>query len=240
MTKQIITISFFFFISFSVFSQVDTGQVKFNLFPIIGKSYVKINDSLYNQLKVQLPVGDYDITIWAPNYLQKDTSISIYKDSLVYMRTILSPTPEYIAYKNELKNYKKKVTIPKIISYGTSSALTIGTVGYYLHARQQWDIALEAHNQYERSLSDEVLANRKAYEEKRDKYTQSRKTTFVLGGASIVSWGVTYFLVKKLNKRAKPINHPAPPVFEITSIPIHQNNHLPLGSDVGLTLKYNF
>ena len=239
MIKKLIPL-FFLFISFSAFSQLDTGQVNFTLYPVIGDSYVKINDSLYNKLKARLPVGNYEITLWAPNYLPMDTSLTIYKDSVVYMRKILSPTPEYFTYKNELKDYKKKITIPKIISYGTSSLITVGALGSYFNARSKWDIAIDAHNQYERSLGDAVFENKKSYEKKRDKYKRSRKTTFILGGVSIVSWGVTYFLVKKLNKRAKPINHSAPPVFEISSIPATPNGHFSLGNETGLTLKYNF
>lgn len=239
MIKNLITL-LLFFISISAFSQLDTGQVNFTLYPVIGDSYVKINDSLYNKLKARLPVGEYEITLWAPNYLPVDTSLTIYRDSVVYMRKVLSPNPEYITYRNELKDYKKKVTIPKIINYSTSSFLTIGTIGSYFNARNKWNNAIEAHNQYERSLGDVVLENKQIYEDKRDKYKRSRKTTFILGGASIVSWGVTYFLVKKLNKRAKPINHPAPPVFEISSIPATPSGHFSLGNETGLTLKYNF
>ena len=238
MIKKLITISLLF-ISFSAFSQLDTGQVNFKLYPVIGDSYVKINDSLHNKLRARLPVGKYDMTIWAPNYLPLDTTITIYKDSLIYMRKILSPTPEYSKYIEDKKRYVKKVTVPKVIYLTTSGVLTGATIVTYLSAKNKLDRTDEAYRLFETSEIYSIESTKETYNDERKKYNNSKKIFYTTSAVTALSWGVTLWQLRRFKKRhPKPTYKPVAPYFDLSlqSSPVFGKQK----NDLLFTFKINF
>ena len=95
MIKNLIFITLLF-LGFNSFAQQEEGTLIFRTYPVIGDLFVKINnaDTLNTKPKISLPVGTYQLTLWAPDYLPHDTMVTIYPDSVVYMRKILSQTKE--------------------------------------------------------------------------------------------------------------------------------------------------
>ena len=229
------------FLSSSAFSQLDTGQINFKLYPVIGDSHVKINDSLHNQLRARLPVGNYDITIWAPDYLPLDTTISIYKDSLIYMRKVLTPTPEFSKYLDDKKRYTKKVTIPKVIYFTTSGALSVATLSTYLSAKNNLERTDEAYRLYETSEIYSIESTKNTYNDERQKYNRSKKVFYTTSTVTAISWGVTIWQLVRLKKRySKPEYKPAIPYFDLSmqSSPLFKNGKQK--NDLLFTFKINF
>ncbi len=240
MIKNLIPL-FLLFISFPVLSQLDTGQVNFKLYPVIGDSYVKINDSLHNQLRACLPVGNYDITIWAPDYLPLDTTITIYKDSLIYMRKVLTSTPEFSKYLDDKKRFTKKVTIPKLIYFTTSGALSVATLSTYLSARNNLKRTEEAYRLFETSEIYSIAPTKENYNDERQKYNKSKKVFYTTSAVTAISWGVTIWQLVRLKKRySKPEYKPATPYFDLSmqSSPLFKNGKQK--NDLFLTFKINF
>lgn len=240
MNKSVLTIFLIFFYSFT-FSQVDTGQISFKLYPVIGETYVQIEDSLYSQLRARLPAGKYDITLWAPNYLPLDTTVTIYNDSLVYFRKILTPTPEYLDFINEKKRYKKKVTIPKVIYFTTSGVLSSASLLSYFSARKRLKRVDEAYRLFETSEIHSIERTKDTYNYERDEYNKSKKRFYTTGAITVISWGVTWWQLRRLKKKyAKPKYKPRAPYFDLSMESLPTFNRANQKNDLMFSLKMNF
>jgi hypothetical protein len=232
---------FFLFTSLSVFSQIDTGQVSFNLYPVIGDSYVKINDSLHNQLRARLPVGNYDITLWAPDFSPLDTTITIYKDSLIYMRKVLKPTSEFSKYLDDKIRYKKQVIIPKVIYLTTSGVLTGATLTTYLRARKKLKRTDEAFRLFETSEIHSIESTKENYNDERKGYNNSKKIFYTTSAVTVISWGVTFWQLRRFKKkRTKPEYKRPASYFDISMQPAPFFINEKQKNDLLFTFKTNF
>lgn len=229
------------FVSFQTFGQQKTGSLIFRTYPVIGDLYVKIGDTLNTKPKISLPIGTHEITLWAPDYQPLDTTVTIFADSAVYMRKVLSQTKEFSKYRREVKNYKKNVVIPKIIYFTTSGVLTASSVISYLSARNKLKRTEEALSNYEISEIYSVDRSKEVYEDERKKYNKSKNVFYSVSAATAISWGVTLWQLRRLKKRhPKPVYQSAAPYFDISIVPSPSFQTSEQKNDFLFTFKIDF
>lgn len=106
-----------------------TGKVVFKVFPPLGKTVVRVDDTLIlNSNTVELKEGIHRVEFWAGVYGYQDTSFSVLPDTMLVFKMTLNrdANPAYLDYKEQLHQYNG-FRIPNHFSYGAFA----GGLGLY-------------------------------------------------------------------------------------------------------------
>lgn len=217
--------------------QEEKGSILFHPYPIEKEIYVKTNDTLFSHPKITLPPGKYDFSIWAPKHEVFDSSIVIIKDSLLRLRFFLPYSEAFNNYLIQKRKYSKSVIIPKVISFSVSGLLTIGTGLAYFNTTKQWDKVLISEENYNRSNLVDVQLNRERAESEIKKYNRLKKTTYILGISTLISYCINIWIVQSKKNRKKPTYEYETSPFEVSILHPESTNQI---GTIGLGLNYKF
>lgn len=230
---------FLFLLSNSLYAQEDQGTIVFRMYPIKDKLLVEVQDSVYTTPRLKLPAGNYDVVIWSPHKVPVDTTIQIYSDSTVYLKSLMHSTPEYKQYRKSLKNYHKKVTIPKVVSLSVSTGISLATILSYRAVQTQWDRVENQYGAYEGASLCTVRDSELALQDAKDKFESKKKKFRIAVVATGVSMAVTTWVWFKLRKEKRPVLYPDEPPFQISYVPSVGGSN-PYGSQLQFTLVKKF
>jgi hypothetical protein len=239
--KQII---FTFLILLGYFStllaQKDSAVVAF--FPAVDSNfYIQIDGQAYeNQRVLKLEKKTYDISVWSPGYVLKDTFIDLSGVNRLRFVTTLTPREDYVTYLADLRNHQKEFYWRYVVPVGATVAA--GTFTYISKRKADASHAealliledfLKAPNkkqgkyvfniQYAAPLKTEFI-------EKRDLF-QRQKSIYYTGLAitGVTALTSTYLLIKfKSYKAAKPTYQTEPNPFELNGFGLNYIDNAPV------------
>lgn len=227
--KKLLFIALTFFCGTVVYSQ-DSASVRF---------YVKGSETFYiqynnNTLPLnnvhKMPVGESNLRIWSPKYLETQSKIVVPDTNPMKFYAELKPDPEYWAYLVKKERYDRKVftgkTLPAMIG-------TLGTVAAPI-------FLVTTRNKHEEVVKSEFLAqfalSENTANERRSEYNLNRTLLTTSAALAVGGW-LTYFILrKKVNNIEKPVYKQQNPfTLEYFEISMNQMNNAP---QVGLTLNF--
>lgn len=218
----------------------ELGKVRIVTVPPLNELYFKLGDSLLTSPIAVLPVGEYEVQMWAPSCLPFDTTLVVYPDSVTYFRKVMELTPEYVSYEQDLKQYNRQVRLPKIISIDFSALMTVGSYFLYRNAKTKLDDVYALEEEIQTIPFEGIEDYYKSYDKKKSEYKKAKNTYHVAQVATAISWGVTTYFFLKHRKTNKPNFTPQQAPFSISLIPSFNPNSNQVETFTCLTYALEF
>jgi hypothetical protein len=89
-------------------------------------------------------VGKYKVKAWRAGGVLVDTSITVRKDSISYLKLKIKDTPAYADYKSDLLSYRIKRWTPKVVSVLSAISLQV----LYMNSKNKADKLEETYKDY--------------------------------------------------------------------------------------------
>ncbi len=236
-TKLFYTILLCIFLGSNVGAQKQ-GKVRFYTSPPIGKTIIKIGDSLIikdqSQRIVQLDEGVHRVQFWASDYNYTDTIVTIIADSTIKYKKLLYFSEAFKTQRAALNRYSRARLVYRLPDYGAIAfaATGIGIYGLTLNYKSRYN---KLDEQYQKSVSQsEILQLNKDLDDLKSQTIKRRNISYALFGTAALLKTYGYFMRKKFKRKYpnRPQYRPPTPPFDLGFKDIDGVNNL------ALTIKF--
>jgi hypothetical protein len=217
MRNQAAFFAFLFFISLSISAQ-EVGTVVFQIKPPIGTTVAKLGDTVIHNPKVVMPVGTYQLTLWAPYYGSVTKTVTVLAGETVTVQENLSFSQEVQDYRKALTNYNHQAIRQKVLPRAGTVVLIAGTTVAWIRARRFQQDALGWKEEYEHATVGQIADYERRFNESRRKSINAKVTLYSLSGLTLGGCYVSWKGHKKMKPLEKPALQKPEPPFELTSI----------------------
>lgn len=173
-----------------------------------GGSYAFVLDHQFRmqQREVELVDGPHHFTFWAPQRAMVDTTILVEPGRTKDVILRLPYSAEYRAYQREVADYGKMMRTHRLLP-------TLVTVGSLVYTGIKWGQYRKAHDVLEddRKAYDEALSPYRITEMKatiipqhKAEFEKAQRSFRIAAGISLLSAGVTAYLIHRSSKRKFP------------------------------------
>ncbi len=219
MKNQAAIIAILLFVNLTAKAQ-EMGTVELLTKPPIGTTVAKLGDTIVQHgTKVVMPVGTYQLTLWAPYYGAVTKTVTVLANETVTVKEYLVFSKEVQDYQQVLSDYNHLVIRQKVLPYAGTGLLVAGSTIAWIRARRFQRQAFDWKHKYERVSSTASIDDAQhRFAEAKKKSRNAKVTLYTLGGLSAggcyLSWK-GYEKIRSLEKPVKP--QPVRP-FELTGI----------------------